>query len=53
MLQTTDLLEHLVSDLRIQANRAVLELVERAVERLVDTAELVLESLHLRFVLEL
>lgn len=53
MLQATDLFKHLVSDLRIQANSAMLELMERAVERLVDASELVLKPFHLRLVLEL
>ena len=47
VLQATDLLKHLVSDLRIQAYSAMLELMERAIERLVYTSELVLEPFHL------
>ena len=53
VLETADLLKHLVSDLRIQANCAMLKLMERAVKCLVDACELVLKPFHLRLVLEL
>jgi hypothetical protein len=53
MLQAPNLLKHLVGDLRIEAHRAVLELVERAVEGLVDASELILQTLHLRLVRQL
>ena len=52
VLQAPDLLEHLAGDLWVQADGAVLELVEGAVERLVDGGELVLEPLHLLLVLD-
>ena len=45
VLQATDLLKHLVSDLRIQAYSAMLELVERRVKRLVNLSEFFLKPL--------
>ena len=53
ILERADLLEHLVRDLGVQTDRAVLELVERRVESLVDADELLLEPLELALVLEL
>ena len=53
VLKAPDLLEHLTGDLRIQADGAVLELVEGAVESLVDGGKLVLKPLQLCLVLDL
>lgn len=53
VLQGPDLLEHLVRYLRVQAHRAVLELVERGIESLVDADELLLQSFEFTLVLDL
>ena len=53
VFQRTNLLKHLIRNLRIEAHSAMLELVEWRIKSLVDADELFLKPLELALVLQL